>query len=72
MEKKMETIGILGVILGVYWGYIGRMEKKVETAIKGSISAGLDFRWHLVGVLKASNPANIKHSVYARTTIGSI
>ena len=37
VEKKMETIGILGVLLGlsrgyrVYWGYIGIMEKKRET-----------------------------------------
>ena len=37
MEKKMETIGIIGFILGfiwgLYWGNIGIMEKKMETAI---------------------------------------
>ena len=34
----METIGIIrtyrnyiGIILGLYWGYIGIMEKKIET-----------------------------------------
>ena len=30
MEKKMETIGIIGVIYGLYWGYMGIMEKKME------------------------------------------
>ena len=29
----METIGIVGAILGLYWGNIGRMEKKMETRI---------------------------------------
>ena len=33
----METIGIiryiLGYILGLYWGYIGIMEKKMETTL---------------------------------------
>ena len=29
----METTGILGVIYGLYWGYIGIMEKKMETTI---------------------------------------
>ena len=28
----METIGIIGVILGLYWGYMGIMEKKMETS----------------------------------------
>ena len=27
----METIGIIGVIYGLYWGYVGIMEKKMET-----------------------------------------
>ena len=31
----METDGIIGYVLGyklgLYWGYIGRMEKKMET-----------------------------------------
>ena len=30
MEKKLETIGILGVI---YWGYIGVMENEMETTV---------------------------------------
>ena len=40
MEKKIETIGIIGLtyrmdipigqILGLYWGYIGIMENKTE------------------------------------------
>ena len=33
IEKKMEAIGIIGVILGLYWGYMGIMEKKMETTI---------------------------------------
>ena len=27
----------IGVMLGLYWGYIGRMEKKMETTIMGYI-----------------------------------
>ena len=33
----METTGIIGVILGEYWGYIRIMEKKMETSIMGYI-----------------------------------
>ena len=33
MEKKMETIGIIGLKLGLYWGYMGIMEKGMETTI---------------------------------------
>ena len=22
MEKNMETVGIIGIILGLYWGYV--------------------------------------------------
>ena len=33
MEKKMETIEIIGVILGLILGYIGIMEKKMEATI---------------------------------------
>ena len=32
MEKDMETT-IIGYILGLYWGYMGKMEKKMETTI---------------------------------------
>ena len=32
MEKKIETT-IMGYMMGVYRGYIGRMEKKMETTI---------------------------------------
>ena len=28
---------ILGYILGLYWGYIGIMEKKLETTVMGCI-----------------------------------
>ena len=39
MEKKMETIGIIGNILGyklgLYWGCIGIMKKQLETANSG-------------------------------------
>ena len=47
MEKKMETTGNIGVILGLYRVYIGIMEKKMETTIlQGYIglSQGLGFR----------------------------
>ena len=43
MEKKIETTGIIritriiglfiGFIQGIYWGYIGLMENKMETVI---------------------------------------
>ena len=39
MEKTMETLGpfkgICRVILGLYWGYIGIMQKKMEATIIG-------------------------------------
>ena len=35
MEKKVENEMETGIIYGVYWGYIGVMEKKVETTIQG-------------------------------------
>ena len=34
MKNRMETTGVMGVIYGlygIYWGYIGTMEKKMET-----------------------------------------
>ena len=31
----METIGIVGIILGLYEGYIGIMEKKMENYYSG-------------------------------------
>ena len=33
MEKKMETTGIIGVILGEYRDYTRIMEKKMEATI---------------------------------------
>ena len=33
MEKKMETTGIIGILLGLYWGYNGVMEKKMEATM---------------------------------------
>ena len=33
MEKKMETVGIIGII----YGYVGIIEKEMETAIVGYI-----------------------------------
>ena len=37
MENEMETgiVGSIGVIVGLYWGYIGIMEKKMETTVFG-------------------------------------
>ena len=37
MENEMETgiVGSIGVIVGLYWGYIGIMEKKMETTVLG-------------------------------------
>ena len=29
--------GCIGIILGLYWGYIGIMEKKMETIIMGRL-----------------------------------
>ena len=31
----------IGVILGIYWGYIGIMEKKMETTITGLYNLGV-------------------------------
>ena len=33
MEKKMENEMETGIILGLYWGNIGIMEKKMETTM---------------------------------------
>ena len=33
MNIGLYTIGIMGYILGLYWGYIGIMEKKMEATI---------------------------------------
>ena len=30
-------MGYIGYILGLYWGYVGIMEKKMETTIMGYI-----------------------------------
>ena len=35
MEKSMETKGCIGVILGLYWDYIGMLENEMETTIGG-------------------------------------
>ena len=34
---ETTTMGYIGVILGLYWGYIGIMEKKMETTTMGYI-----------------------------------
>ena len=31
----MESMGIIGILLGIHLGYIGIMEKKMETTIYG-------------------------------------
>ena len=43
----METT-IMGYILGLYWGYIGIMEKKMETTILGysDMAQGLPYLLH--------------------------
>ena len=44
MENEMETgiIGFIGCIIGLYWGYVGIMEKKMErTRILGLGFRGL-------------------------------
>ena len=33
MEKNMDNEMETGIILGLYWGYMGIMEKKMETTI---------------------------------------
>ena len=33
MEKKMENEMETREYIGLYWGYIGKMEKKIETTI---------------------------------------
>ena len=39
LAKRMETLGpfkgIYTDVLGLYWGYIGLMEEKMETTIMG-------------------------------------
>ena len=32
-NEKTETTGFLGIRKGLYWGYIGIMEKNMETTI---------------------------------------
>ena len=49
MENEMET----GIVLGLYWGYIGIMEKKMETTIVywGYTRVILGVSWGNVGVI---------------------
>ena len=37
MEKKMENTIIIGFrgYIGLYWGYIGIIEQKMETTVEG-------------------------------------
>ena len=37
----------LDIILGLYWGYIGIMEKKMETTINGSYRGHIEYIWGL-------------------------
>ena len=46
MENEMDT----GIILGLYKGYIGIMEKKMETTIMGYIG------YNIGVILEGSNP----------------
>ena len=34
MEKNMETRGCIGVILGLYWDYIGMLEMKWKLLLR--------------------------------------
>ena len=44
MEKKMENEMETRIIIGLYWGYIGIMENKMETTgIIGILISGLEF-----------------------------
>ena len=31
LKPKPQTLGAYGVMVGLYWGYMGRMEKKMDT-----------------------------------------
>ena len=41
-----------GVILGLYWDYIGIMEKKMETTIMGYIGVILGLYWVYIGIME--------------------
>ena len=41
MEKKMET-----TIMGLYWGYIGIMEKKMANIAHWGFILGTDITWN--------------------------
>ena len=34
---KFQDLGFIGVILGLYWGYMGIMEKNMEATIMGYV-----------------------------------
>ena len=36
METGVQGLGTIGIILGLYWGSMGRMEKKTETTTHGN------------------------------------
>ena len=57
MERKMETtrMGYIGYIVGLYWGYMGMMESKMETTIMGYI---LGLHWGYS--VKASSSAFLR------------
>ena len=59
----METtiMGYIGIILGLYWGYIGIMEKRMETTI---VYWGYDITWvPIVLPIKGRGDAWEKHHV---------
>ena len=69
MEKKMETtiMGYIGIILGLYWGNIGIMEKKMEATIvyRGYIGFRVGVGFYAEGGVArdvaGSTPLKLKH-----------
>ena len=43
MENEMET----GIILGLYWGYIGIMENQMEKKMENEMEAGIILRLYI-------------------------
>ena len=38
MENTVVQKGYVGIVLGLYWGYMGKMENDMETVILGPLN----------------------------------
>ena len=79
MENAMETAGVymciyfhIGVILGLRWGHIGIMEKKMETTqdrVQKGVILGY---WSHIGIMEKRMETSLVYRVYIGVMLGGI